>query len=105
MMGSRMGWMGVDPYSAQAASGFFEKTKSVEESMEDGGGQEIETLPLFPIHGDRNLGAFCSMKPEYSDGYYATAWYGRPDDAAAASRASLELSLNSYAAISPDDAI
>lgn len=100
-----MGWIGVDPYSSPAATNFFEKTKSVEESMEED--QELETLPLFPIHGgDRNnLGGFCSMKPEYSDGYYTTAWYGRPDDGTAGGRTSLELSLNSYAAISPDDAI
>lgn len=96
-------WIGVDPYSSPAAgANVFEKTKYVEESIEDED-QEIETLPLFPIHGDRNLGGFCSMKPEYSDSYYTTTWYGRSDDGAAGSRASLELSLNSYAAISPDD--
>ncbi|XP_038883674.1 protein WUSCHEL isoform X2 [Benincasa hispida] len=100
-------WIGVDPYSsptaaAAAGANVFEKTKYVEESMEDED-QDIETLPLFPIHGDRNLGGFCSMKPEYSDSYYTTTWYGRSDDGAASSRASLELSLNSYAAISPDD--
>ncbi|KAG7026743.1 Protein WUSCHEL, partial [Cucurbita argyrosperma subsp. argyrosperma] len=111
MVGSRrshhMGsWIGVDPYSspASAAATVFEKTKYVEESMEDEE-QEIETLPLFPIHDDRSLGGFCSMKPKYSDGYYTTTWYGRSDDGATGSRTSLELSLNSYAAISPDDAI
>ncbi|KAA0025680.1 protein WUSCHEL [Cucumis melo var. makuwa] len=102
-------WIGIDPYSSAAAGGsannVFEKTKYVEESMEDDHEeQEIETLPLFPIHGDRNnLGGFCSMKPEYSESYYTTTWYGRSDDGAAGSRASLELSLNSYATISPDD--
>ncbi|KAE8647606.1 hypothetical protein Csa_003874 [Cucumis sativus] len=104
-------WIGIDPYSSPAAAAaggsanVFEKTKYVEESMEDHEEQEIETLPLFPIHGDRNnLGGFCSMKPEYSESYYTTTWYGRSDDnGAAGSRASLELSLNSYATISPDD--
>ena len=97
-------WIGVDRRSSPAAD-IFEKTKYVEEYMEDEEEeQEIETLPLFPIHGgDRNLSGFCSMRQEYSDSFYTTTWYGSSDDGAAGSRTSLELSLNSYATISPDD--
>ncbi|XP_022950352.1 protein WUSCHEL-like [Cucurbita moschata] len=100
-------WMGVDRRSSPATD-IFEKTKYVEEYMEDEEEeeeeQEIETLPLFPIHGgDRNLSGFCSMRQEYSDSFYTTTWYGSSDDGAAGSRTSLELSLNSYATISPDD--
>ncbi|XP_022978792.1 protein WUSCHEL-like [Cucurbita maxima] len=104
-------WIRVDRRSspaavAAAAADIFEKTKYVEEYMEDEEEeeQEIETLPLFPIHGgDRNLSGFCSMRQEYSDSFYTTTWYGSSDDGAAGSRTSLELSLNSYATISPDD--
>ncbi|KAG6603915.1 Protein WUSCHEL, partial [Cucurbita argyrosperma subsp. sororia] len=104
-------WIGVDrrssPAAVAAAADIFEKTKYVEEYMEDEEEeeeQEIETLPLFPIHGgDRNLSGLCSMRQEYSDSFYTTTWYGSSDDGAAGSRTSLELSLNSYATISPDD--
>ncbi|KAJ9540941.1 hypothetical protein OSB04_027447 [Centaurea solstitialis] len=68
-----------------------------QEQEEDG---EIETLPLFPIHGGSTHHDFFGMKSsdlssEHNNnggGYYTGGnWYGRSDG-----RASLELSLNSY---------
>ncbi|XWS33854.1 hypothetical protein CRYUN_Cryun22dG0118700 [Craigia yunnanensis] len=102
------GWVGIDPaYSSSYA--FFEKKKFIdgilEEEEEDDEEEEaavaphIETLPLFPMHGE-DINAFCSnIKPEQDCCY--SGWY-RSDDGYTGSRASLELSLNSYTGRSQD---
>ncbi|XP_057784211.1 protein WUSCHEL [Salvia miltiorrhiza] len=87
--GQNFAWIGVDPYSSPYP--FLERKRYIndqtletagEDDDDDDEAPEIETLPLFPMHGD--------IKQE---------WHHRGDDAiAAGSRASLELSLNSYAA-------
>ncbi|CAK9145335.1 unnamed protein product [Ilex paraguariensis] len=98
--GHSFGLVGVDPYPT--AYPFLEKRKSddgtLEEKEQEEQNPEIETLPVFPMHGD-NISGFCNMKPE-SENYY-TGWY-RSHGAMAGSRASLELSLNSYTGRSPD---
>ncbi|GKV51275.1 hypothetical protein SLEP1_g57942 [Rubroshorea leprosula] len=96
------GWVGIDPYYSSCS--FFDKRKSsygtLEQEQEDDeveAGLQIETLPLFPIHGE-GMNGFCSVKndPDSFCGYPGS-WY-RADDGgnSGASRASLELSLNSY---------
>ncbi|GAV88593.1 Homeobox domain-containing protein [Cephalotus follicularis] len=95
------GWVGFDPYSSSYT--LFEKRKPIdrenleeeeeeEEEVDVDDTPEIETLPLFPMHGE-DIDAFCSIKPD-SDTYYSS-WY-RSDDGNGGSRASLELTLNSY---------
>ncbi|KAE8701269.1 Protein WUSCHEL [Hibiscus syriacus] len=62
-------------------------------------GPRMETLPLFPMHGE-DISEFCSnMKPEPDSRYFG--WY-RSEDGYTASRASLELSLSSYTGRSQD---
>uniref|UniRef100_A0A7N0TPA5 Homeobox domain-containing protein n=1 Tax=Kalanchoe fedtschenkoi TaxID=63787 RepID=A0A7N0TPA5_KALFE len=56
----------------------------------DNRGAEIETLPLFPMHGEDINYGFCHLNSAETDG-----WFNR--DVGGGSRASLELSLNSYA--------
>ncbi|KAK6288171.1 hypothetical protein POUND7_014350 [Theobroma cacao] len=95
------GWVGIDPACSSPYT-LFDKKKLIdgilEEEQEDDEEEEaaaphIETLPLFPMHGE-DINAFCSnMKPSPESCY--SGWY-RSDDGYAASRASLELSLNSY---------
>lgn len=88
--GQNYAWIGVDPYCSPYPN-FLEKRKygvgktlEMEEAEEEAA-PEIETLPLFPMHGD--------IKDDFN------GWYRRVDDTfAAGSRASLELTLNSYAA-------
>ncbi|KAL1536825.1 protein WUSCHEL-like [Salvia divinorum] len=78
-------WIGVDSYSSPYP--FLERKRSIIETPEDDEEEapEMETLPLFPMHGD--------IKQDFS------GWHHRGDDTmAGGSRASLELSLNSYAA-------
>ncbi|KAF8410462.1 hypothetical protein HHK36_002991 [Tetracentron sinense] len=87
---NNLGWVGVDPYSSTYT--LFDKRKSIEASEEEAA-PEIETLPLFPMHGEEVAG-FCTGKPG-SDGYF-TGWY-RPNEEKVGSRTSLELSLNSTA--------
>ncbi|KAL0332731.1 UNVERIFIED_CONTAM: protein WUSCHEL [Sesamum calycinum] len=100
--GQNFAWIGVDPYSS--AYPFLEKRKyafnnahqtlELEEEEDDDAQPEIETLPLFPMHGD-------AIKQEND---YYNAWHHRSDDdggTAGGARASLELSLNSYAARFP----
>ncbi|KAE8685963.1 Protein WUSCHEL [Hibiscus syriacus] len=105
------GWVGIDPgYSPPYA--FFEPKRFIdgiqEEGQEDedyyyeeeeGPGPQIETLPLFPMHGE-DINGFCSnMKPEPESRY--PGWY-RSEDGYTGGRASLELSLNSYTGRSQD---
>ncbi|KAK6150695.1 hypothetical protein DH2020_015627 [Rehmannia glutinosa] len=101
--GHKFAWIGVDPYSSSSSSSspscypFLDQKKKyttnctdqtleMEEEEEE---EEIETLPLFPMHGD--------IKQETEHG-----WHRHADEAITASpRASLELTLNSYAARFP----
>ncbi|XVF59762.1 hypothetical protein PTKIN_Ptkin07bG0302000 [Pterospermum kingtungense] len=106
------GWVGIDPAYSSSYT-FFDKKRFIdgiiEEEQEDEDNEEeeeeaavaphIETLPLFPMHGE-DINAFCSnIKPEVNS--YYSGWY-RPDDVYTGSRASLELSLNSYTGRSQD---
>ncbi|XP_010268704.1 PREDICTED: protein WUSCHEL [Nelumbo nucifera] len=93
-MCNNLGWVGIDPYSSPYA--LFDKRKSIE-YLEDQTPQ-IETLPLFPTHGE-NIGGFCTGKAD-SGGYF-TDWYG-PSDEKNDTPTSLELSLNSCTTTSPD---
>lgn len=99
------GWVGVDPYSSSPYT-LFDKRKVFDESLEDDqeeeeeASAEIETLPLFPMHGEDING----VKTNSQWGYYSS-WYGPPDEGGnggVRSRTSLELSLNSYSLRSPD---
>ncbi|PQQ14964.1 protein WUSCHEL [Prunus yedoensis var. nudiflora] len=104
-------WVGVDPYSSPYT--LFDKRSSsrqvfgdqenmmdeedleYQENLQDS--PEIETLPLFPMHGE-DIHGFGNIKST-SDGYYS-GWY-RSDDGNNG-RTSLELSLNSYGHMTPD---
>ncbi|GAU30645.1 hypothetical protein TSUD_224010 [Trifolium subterraneum] len=66
---------------------------------------EIETLPLFPMHGEEiNHGGYCNLKSNSSNYAAATAaaygWYQGENHGFI--NGSLELSLNSYTRRSPD---
>lgn len=72
-----------------------------EEQEEENGSPEIETLPLFPMHGE-DIHGYCNLKSNSSN-YGAPSWYQAEDGFINASRTtSLELSLNSYTRRSPD---
>ncbi|KAH0971119.1 hypothetical protein GBA52_023275 [Prunus armeniaca] len=104
-------WVGVDPYSSPYT--LFDKRSSTrqvfgdqENTMDEEDHEyqenlqaspEIETLPLFPMHGE-DIHGFGNIKST-SDGYYS-GWY-RSDDGNNG-RTSLELSLNSYGHMTPD---
>ncbi|KAK7307487.1 hypothetical protein VNO77_40595 [Canavalia gladiata] len=98
-----MGWVGVDPYSS-AYTNFFDKIRPTEETLEEeqeeDGASEIETLPLFPMHGE-DIHGYCNLKSNSSN-YDGSNWYHPEDGFKNSSRASLELSLNSYTRRSPD---
>ncbi|XP_051127375.1 protein WUSCHEL [Andrographis paniculata] len=97
-------WIGVDPYSSSQYS-ILEKRSSytingsnqtLEIEPEDEEEAEIETLPLFPLHGDN-----VKLENDYFNAWNHHCAVG-DDSMAAGSRASLELSLNSYAARFPN---
>lgn len=95
------GWVGVEPYSSTYS--FIDKRKVLldeydDEEEEDEASPEIETLPLFPMHGEDINGI-----KHNSHGYYS-GWYRPSEDGGnrGGSRTSLELSLNSYSRRSPD---
>ncbi|GMJ07886.1 WUSCHEL 1, WUSCHEL [Hibiscus trionum] len=105
------GWVGIDPaYSSSYA--FFDPKRFIdgihEEGQEDEDyyydeevdtSPEMETLPLFPMHGE-DINGFCgNMKPEADSRY--SGWY-RSENGYTGARASLELSLNSYTGRSQD---
>lgn len=103
-MGQNYVWIGVDAYPSSPPYPFLEKRKcytpnygaaeqTLELEQDEEEDPEIETLPLFPVHGD-------NVKHE-SD--YFGGWHRHSDDSSAQPgfRASLELSLNSYAARFP----
>ncbi|RDX61518.1 Protein WUSCHEL, partial [Mucuna pruriens] len=102
---NNLGWVGVDPYSSAYAN-FFDKIRPTEETLEEeeeeeeDGGAEIETLPLFPMHGE-DIHGYCNLKSNSSN-YHGNGWYHTEDAFKNGSRASLELSLNSYTRRSPD---
>lgn len=94
-------WVGVDPYSSGGGyHPYPEKRKYVEyETLEDElqeeeeQVQEIETLPLFPMHAEHTF----KQEPNFYNGWE----YGpqaEDNNNVGSSRASLELSLNSYSA-------
>ncbi|XVE82494.1 hypothetical protein DITRI_Ditri16bG0009300 [Diplodiscus trichospermus] len=98
----------IDPAYASSYA-FFEKKKFIDGILEEEqeGDEEgaavasrIETLPLFPMHGEEINAFFSNIKPEL-DGCYSAGWY-RSDDGYTGSRSSLELSLNSYTGRSHD---
>ncbi|CAA2963497.1 WUSCHEL [Olea europaea subsp. europaea] len=91
--------VGVDPYSSGGGyHPFLEKRKYVDyETLEDEQQEEeqvpeIETLPLFPMHDEH------TFKQETN---FYNGWHYGPraeDNNIGSSRASLELTLNSYSA-------
>ncbi|PIA59942.1 hypothetical protein AQUCO_00400664v1 [Aquilegia coerulea] len=86
-MNNNFGWIGagVEPYP------FFNKTKHIQKYEEEDFSQtEIETLPLFPMHGEDStrFGSSGNPNPNWN-------WF-RTGDEMIGSRTSLELSLNSY---------
>ncbi|KAJ1408798.1 Homeobox-like domain superfamily [Sesbania bispinosa] len=100
-----LGWVGVDPYSSAYAN-LFDKIRPSDEILEEeqeNGSPEIETLPLFPMHGE-DIHGYCNLKSNsssnYDGGWYQTAEEGGFNNGT--SRTSLELSLNSYTRRSPD---
>ncbi|XP_043714463.1 protein WUSCHEL-like [Telopea speciosissima] len=117
---NNLGWAGVDPYSAtytlyDKRRMFYGEEQNEEEEEEEGGDNShdnaMETLPLFPMHGENIPGGFCSAK--FNSGtadWNYTGWYGGggpppkndPNGNGVCSRTSLELSLNSYSPRSPD---
>ncbi|TXG59785.1 hypothetical protein EZV62_014358 [Acer yangbiense] len=102
----KFGWVGIDPYTSSSYSLFGNKKEEEEDDDNDHdheeeeeneeSGDHIETLPLFPMHGeDYNFNTtFCNIKPDPSS--YYSGRYGSSNDGHGSSRASLELSLNSY---------
>lgn len=64
--------------------------ETLEDEQEEEANLEIETLPLFPMHGEDGI-----IKPESEYGYYNSGQYWPSTESASASRAALELSLNS----------
>ncbi|XAR73781.1 hypothetical protein NMG60_11007867 [Bertholletia excelsa] len=98
-------WVGADPYAPSYS--FFDKRstkeETAEEEAEDQQAPELETLPLFPMHGEDVASGFCGSKLPVPECFSAGAggWY-HSDEGKGGSRASLELSLSSYASWSSD---
>ncbi|XVF62179.1 hypothetical protein PTKIN_Ptkin08bG0196200 [Pterospermum kingtungense] len=94
------GWVCIDP--AYSSSSFFDQRKfingTLEEEQEDDEEEtatpQIETLHLFPMHGD-DINGFCNNNKPDSDDCSYSGWYGS-GEGYTGSRASLELSLDSY---------
>ncbi|KAJ6736827.1 PROTEIN WUSCHEL [Salix viminalis] len=79
--GSRVG---INPYSSSSYTVFDQDLEAAE---------KIETLPLFPMHGEDINASFNNINPDF----YYSSWYGSDDYGnATSSRTSLELSLYSY---------
>ncbi|XP_038724196.1 protein WUSCHEL-like [Tripterygium wilfordii] len=77
-----------------------EQEEEEEEEEEEEAAPEIETLPLFPIHGEDINDFYQKNNNEYySHGQYYSNWYRSGE---VTGRTSLELSLSSYTGISPD---
>ncbi|WJX55726.1 hypothetical protein P8452_41461 [Trifolium repens] len=105
---NHLGWIGhhVDPYSSTNYANLFGKIKPNEEIMEEEEQEhEIETLPLFPMHGEEiNHGGYCNLKSNSSNYGAAAAAYGwyQAENHGFINTTSLELSLNTYTRRSPD---
>ncbi|KAG5133911.1 hypothetical protein JHK82_025099 [Glycine max] len=61
-----LGWVGVDPYNSLTYANFFDKIRpsdqeTLEEEAENIGATKIETLPLFPMHGE-DIHGYCNLK-------------------------------------------
>ena len=108
----------MDPYAnytnfldIKIRPGDQETMKDGQEGEEDddddeNGSPEIETLPLFPMHGE-DIHGYCNLRSDSS--YYGGGWYHHHSDEYAfknfnngSHRTSLELTLNSYTRRSPD---
>ncbi|KAG5060985.1 hypothetical protein JHK87_002014 [Glycine soja] len=105
LINHNLGWVGVDPYNSSTYANFFDKIRpsdqeTLEEEAENIGATKIETLPLFPMHGE-DIHGYCNLKSN-SYNYDGNGWYHTEEGFKNASRASLELSLNSYTRRSPD---
>lgn len=96
----------MDPYYSSHYNFFDQKKRSTfeeygftdQEQEEEAIPTEIETLPLFPMHGE-DINGFTNMKSQSDHGYW---YYSENGNINGASRTSLELSLNSYGRRSPD---
>ncbi|KAL1354927.1 hypothetical protein HN51_006972 [Arachis hypogaea] len=107
-----LGWVGVDPYSSTYTA-FFDKIRPEIETLEQEQGDdnnddeeiddvtEIETLPLFPMHGE-DIHDYCSLRSNNSSSSSFNYDHHHHGFNNGGSRASLELSLNSYGRKSPD---
>ncbi|KAK1373459.1 Homeobox domain-containing protein [Heracleum sosnowskyi] len=78
----------------------IKSTLDEDDDDEDDGDEarEIATLPLFPMHGEDHYGSCNNFKAESSNAHhnYYGGWYQSDHSFETSSRASLELSLNSY---------
>ncbi|XP_058081849.1 protein WUSCHEL [Magnolia sinica] len=93
MGSSNLGWMGIETSSTYPR---FDARKYME-TMETEA-PHIETLPLFPMHGQDDPNAsnsFCTGKVDHFPGDYFPGWYF-DDPGKGGTGTSLELSLNSY---------
>ncbi|XP_043710077.1 protein WUSCHEL [Telopea speciosissima] len=113
---NNLGWAGgVDPYSSMYTlydkrnlinGGYFkddgEQDKEGDQGVPVNG---METLPLFPMHGE-DVAGFRSGNSNSGDFHHNTGRYGAYNDKVntGCSRTSLELTLNSYrsSSMSPD---
>ncbi|KAM0970253.1 hypothetical protein FF1_018366 [Malus domestica] len=104
-------WVGVDPYSSPysifdkkspSKQVFGDQENMTEEEYynQQQASPEIETLPLFPMHGE-DIHGFGNIKSSSMEGYYS-GWYRSDGSNDGGSRTSLELSLNSYGHMAPD---
>ncbi|KAE9596576.1 putative transcription factor homeobox-WOX family [Lupinus albus] len=102
---NNLGYFGKDQYSS--AYSLFEKTRASGETMEEeeeeeqveDGSPEIQTLPLFPVHCE-DIHGYCNLRSNSSN--HVSSWYQTEDGFMNGSRASMELTLNSYTRKSPD---
>ncbi|MED6181410.1 hypothetical protein PIB30_019126 [Stylosanthes scabra] len=103
-----LGWVGVDPYSSTYTPSFDNKITPESETLEQGEDDEmddvteIETLPLFPMRGEDIHGGYFTLRSNSSSSSSFNYDHHHHGFNNAGSRASLELSLNSYGRKSPD---
>ncbi|KAL3525280.1 hypothetical protein ACH5RR_013652 [Cinchona calisaya] len=93
---------GADPYPTQYQCLQDKKTCFAEslydEEQEEEQIQELETLPLFPMHGEDMISGFSTTNKhqQQENNCYYTNWCQQSNANMGYSRASLELSLNTY---------